>query len=259
LPLAAVHTVLGDSSAGPFAPISGGSKTVPSLAPAVRAAARDARLQLLDVAAQMFATEAAALEIQGGAIMQGERQLATVRELTGRLGEAMIVGRGSRGPNPAEVAIVTSGAQFAEVEVDTFTGHVRVLRLVAVHDCGRIINPLTFRSQIEGGIIQGLGYALSEERLIDRQSGLVLNANLGDYKLPTIADVPAIEVVMLDIPDLAANPTGAKGAGEPPIIPTAAAIANAVTAAIGVRIRSLPLTPDKILAALAAGETSEEN
>lgn len=253
LPLAAVQTVLGDSGAGPYAPISGGSKTVPSLAPAVRAAARDARLQLLDVAAQMSGVEAADLDVQGGVIMRGERRLASVRELTQRLGDAMIIGHGSRGPNPAGVAIVTSGAQFVEVEVDTLTGQVRVLRVVAAHDCGRIINPLTFRSQIEGGIIQGLGYALGEERLLDHNSGLVLNANLGEYRLPTIADVPAIDVVMLDIPDLAANSTGAKGAGEPPIIPTAPAVANAVAAAIGVRIRSLPLTPEKILAALAAG------
>lgn len=252
LPLSAVRTVLGDSAAGPFAPISGGSKTVPSLAPAVRAAARDARLQLLDVAAQIFEVAAEPLEVQGGTIFNGDVPLTTVRELAERLGDAMIIGRGSRAPNPAEVAVVTSGAQFAEVEVDTLTGQVRVLRVVAAHDCGRILNPLTYRSQIEGGIVQGLGYALCEERLIDHSAGLVLNANLGDYKLPTVADLPAIEVVPLAIPDLAANPTGAKGAGEPPIIPTAAAIANAVADALGVRIRELPITPARVLAALGA-------
>jgi len=251
LPLAAVRTLLGDSDAAQYAPISGGSMTVPSMAPAVRAAARNARQQLLDVAAQVFEADAASLELRGGAIYQSGTLLCAVRELTQKLDGATISGAGSRGPNPNDTWIVTSGAQFVEVEVDTLTGRVRVLRVVAAHDCGRIINPLTFRSQIEGGVIQGIGYALMERRMIDRASGQPLNANLGDYKLPTIADVPEIDVLRIDIPDLVANPTGAKGAGEPPIIPTAAAIANAVANAIGVRIRELPITPEKVLEALS--------
>jgi xanthine dehydrogenase YagR molybdenum-binding subunit len=257
LPLAAIRTVLGDSGAGPYAPISGGSMTVPSMAPAVRAAARNARLQLIDIAAQLFEVAPDALEVRGGAIYSGEAPLSSVRELAQKLGDAMISGSGSRGPNPEGVRIVTSGAQFVEVEVDTFTGRVRVVRVVAAHDCGRIVNPLTFRSQIEGGIIQGLGYALTERRMIDSTAGLALNANLADYKLPTSADVPPIEVLRIDIPDLAANPTGAKGAGEPPIIPTAAAIANAVADAIGVRIRELPITPEKVLDALCGASSAQ--
>jgi len=253
LPLAAVRTLLGDTGAAPYAPISGGSMTVASMAPAVRAAARNARQQLLDVAAQLFDTTADTLEIHGGVIYQAAAPLASVRELMQKLGDAMISGTGSRGPNPDDARIVTSGAQFAEVEVDTLTGRVRVLRVVAAHDCGRIMNPLTFRSQIEGGIIQGIGYALTERRVIDHRLGQPLNANLGDYQLPTIADVPEIDVLRIDIPDLVANPTGAKGAGEPPIIPTAAAIANAVADAIGVRIRELPITPEKVLTALRSG------
>lgn len=250
LPLGAVRVVLGDTAAGQFAPVSGGSMTVPSMAPAVRSAALHTRRQLLDVAAQMFEVPAERLELREGVIYERDERRCSLRELMGRLGEVMIVGTGSRGPNPDGTTIITSGAQFAEVEVDTVTGRVRVLRIVAAHDCGRIINPLTFRSQMEGGIIQGLGYALTERRLVDHASGVQLNANLADYKLPTIADIPPIDVLRIDIPDLVANPTGAKGAGEPPIIPTAAAIANAVADALGARIDELPITPEKVLDAL---------
>ncbi|HEU4328784.1 MAG TPA: xanthine dehydrogenase family protein molybdopterin-binding subunit [Roseiflexaceae bacterium] len=252
LPLGAIRVMLGDSASGQFAPVSGGSMTVPSMAPAVRAAARNARLQLLDVAAQMFDLQADRLELRDGAIYEGDERRSTAAELLKKLGDAMIIGTGSRGPNPEGVTIVTSGAQFVEVEVDTATGQVRVLRIVAAHDCGRVLNPLTFRSQMEGGIIQALGYALTERRLVDHTSGVQLNTNLGDYKLPTIADIPPIDVLRIDIPDLVANPTGAKGAGEPPIIPTAAAIANAVADALGVRIYELPITPEKVIAALQA-------
>ncbi len=213
LPLAAIRTLLGDTGSAQYAPISGGSMTVPSMAPAVRAAARNARLQLLDVAAQLFDTTADALEVRGGAIFQGAVRRSSVRELMQKLGGAMLSGIGSRGRNPDGHSIVTSGAQFAEVEVDTLTGRVRVLRLVAAHDCGRIINPLTFRSQIEGGVIQGIGYALTERRLLDGASGLQLNANLGDYKLPTIADTPQIDVLRIDIPDLGGQPDRREGRG----------------------------------------------
>lgn len=250
LPLNAIRTLLGDSGSGQYAPVSGGSMTVPSMAPAVRAAARNARLQLLDVAAQMIDATAETLEVRNGVIYQGAERRMSVAEMMKNLGDAMIVGTGSRGPNPDNVTIITSGAQFVEVEVDTVTGRVQVTRVVAAHDCGRVINPLTFRSQMEGGVIQAIGYALTERRVMDERTGLPLNANLGDYKLPTIADIPPIDILRIDIPDLVANPTGAKGAGEPPIIPTAGAIANAVANALGVRIRELPITPDKVLAAL---------
>jgi CO/xanthine dehydrogenase Mo-binding subunit len=224
---------------------------------AIESAIDNARLQLIDIAAQLFEVAPDTLEVRGGAIYSGEARLSSVRELAQKLGDAMISGSGSRGPDPEGVRIVTSGAQFVEVEVDTFTGRVRVVRVVAAHDCGRIVNPLTFRSQIECGIIQGLGYALTERRMIDSTAGLALNANLADYKLPTSADVPPIEVLRIDIPDLAANPTGAKGAGEPPIIPTAEAIANAVADAIGVRIRELPITPEKVLDALRGASSAQ--
>jgi xanthine dehydrogenase YagR molybdenum-binding subunit len=151
------------------------------------------------------------------------------------------------------VGLASVGAQFAEVEVDEDTGVVRVLRIVAVHDAGRIINPTLAESQVEGGIIQGLGYGLFEERVLDPATGRMLNANTHDYKIPTIGDVPRIQVELLDVADPIANHTGARGLAEPPIIPTAPAIANAVANAIGVEIRELPLTPWRVLAALRDG------
>ena len=137
------------------------------------------------------------------------------------------------------------GVQFAEVEVDTETGLVTVKKIVAVHDCGLIINKITLESQINGGTIMGMGYALYEERVMDGLSGVVLNPNFETYKLPGIADVPDIEVILVNMPE-----RGVIGIGEPSTVPTAGAIANAVANAIGTRVSSLPITPDKILAAL---------
>ena len=137
------------------------------------------------------------------------------------------------------------GVQFAEVTVDTETGLVTVNKVVAVHDCGLIIDKLTLESQINGGVIMGVGYALYEERVMDDLSGVVLNPNFETYKLPGIADVPEIDIVLINMPE-----RGVIGIGEPATVPTAAAIANAVANALGVRISSLPITPAKLLAAL---------
>ena len=118
-------------------------------------------------------------------------------------------------------------------------------KIVAVHDCGLIINPLTVTSQINGGILCGLGYALYEERIMDRQTGLLLNTSFDSYKIANIADCPDIDVILIDMPE-----RGVIGIGEPAVIPSGGAIANAVANAIGVRVHSLPITPAKILAAL---------
>jgi xanthine dehydrogenase YagR molybdenum-binding subunit len=168
------------------------------------------------------------------------------------MGGYTIVGDGARGPNPEEKAVNTFGAHFVEVAVNIETGQVQVERIVAVHEIGRVINPLTAANQVYGGVIQSLGFGTMEERVLDSQTGLQLTANLEDYKIPTVADVPEIEVIFVDEADPAANSVGAKGLGEPPIIPTAAAIANAVADATGVRLTELPMTPDRVLRALRA-------
>jgi CO/xanthine dehydrogenase Mo-binding subunit len=159
-------------------------------------------------------------------------------------------GRAERGENPEDKSIRTCGAQCVEVAVDTETGEITVLRVVAAHDCGRIINPLLVESQVIGGVTQGTGYALSEERVMDERLGEPLNANLEEYKVATLRDIPETVNATESMPDEEANALGVKGIGEPPIIPTAAAIANAIFDATGVRIRDLPITRDKLLMAL---------
>ncbi|MCL5958981.1 MAG: xanthine dehydrogenase family protein molybdopterin-binding subunit [Chloroflexi bacterium] len=245
-----IRITVGDTRAGPYAPVSAGSMTLPSMGPAVRAAARQAREELVSLSSDLLRVPRENLSVRHGKIRStSPASEVDVSEITGRIGDFTIMGQGAREPNPENVKIRTFGAQLAEVEVDIQTGEVTVLRVVAVHDFGRVINPLTLSSQIEGGVIQGTGFALMEERFIDPESGKSLNANLEAYKIPTMLDVPTIDYSFIDRPDEMCNSIGAKGAGEPPIIPTAAAIANAVFDATGVRIKSLPITREKMLEA----------
>ncbi|MBM4433691.1 MAG: xanthine dehydrogenase family protein molybdopterin-binding subunit [Chloroflexi bacterium] len=245
-----VRVEIGDTDS-PYAPISAGSLTVASIAPAIRLAALDARAQLLDVASGVLEVGKGELRVERGHVVSAGAR-TPIADILKDLQNYTVIGKGSRLPNPEDLVLKTFGAHFAEVEVDPATGRVVVERIVAVHDIGRVVNPLTARSQVEGGVIQAIGYALSEERSVDRATGRVLNADLEDYKVPTVKDVPRIVVRFVDVPDTAANSTGAKGLGEPPIIPTAAAIANAVANALGVRIRTLPLTPGRVLEAARA-------
>ncbi len=248
-PLDRVRVEIGDSAHGVYSPPSGGSMTLSSMGPAVRMAAAEARKELLEIVSNLAEAPLDAIEVRDGNILAREtgREMGDVASFLRQLDGHEITARGMRGPNAEDVTVRTFGAQFAEVEVDIGTGQVRVLRIVAVHDCGRIVNPLTFSSQIEGGIIQGLGLALMEQRVVDERLGLSLNPNLGDYKVPTIRDIPEIDIVLLDEPNVQANTIGALGAGEPPIIPTPGAIATAVAHAIGRPVTKLPLTPDTML------------
>jgi xanthine dehydrogenase YagR molybdenum-binding subunit len=244
----AVRTVLGDTERLPYAPNSWGSITTASVGPAVRVAAEEARRALLDAAAGFLGVEPGELSTSESVItVQKTGKSMTFAEVCDKLGDVMIIGEGSRGPNPAKTAINAFAAQFAEVEVDVDTGQVRVLRFVSAHDSGRIINPTLARSQVEGGILQGIGYALFEERVIDRRSGVPLNPTMHDYKIPTMADVPEIEVIFIEGADTVANHTGAKGLAEPPIIGVAPAIANAVANALEREVTEIPMTPWRVL------------
>lgn len=252
-PIERISVELGDTQEGVYSPLSAGSMTLPSVGPAVRVAAHDAKEQVLNVAAQVLEKNREDLQIKNGQIFVSnqEKPIELKEVLAMKLQNFMIIGKGARGPNPEQYSVNTFGAQFADLTVDTETGEIIVNKIVAVHESGRVINPLTIGSQIEGGVIQGLGFALCEERVVDQSSGVVLNPNLEEYKIPTALDIPEIEHAMIDRTDPYANNLGAKGVGEPPIVPTPAAIANAVYDAIGVRITESPLTRDKILKALA--------
>jgi xanthine dehydrogenase YagR molybdenum-binding subunit len=154
--------------------------------------------------------------------------------------------------------VLTFGVQVAEVAVDVETGEVRVDKIVAIHDVGRVINTLGAQSQVEGGIIQGIGHTLSEERIVDPATGSILTRTLDSYRMPTIADVPEIVTDLVDVPDPHLTNLGSKGLGEPPIVPTAAAIANAIRDATGAEIRSLPITREEMLQALHEAEAREK-
>jgi CO/xanthine dehydrogenase Mo-binding subunit len=262
LPLDSIAFYLGDTGSGPYSPVSSGSATQATLGPAIRVAAAEVKEQLFEVASVVLEISAERLTVRDGRILvdgDPERSIA-VAEVTQKIAPHTLQGRGARGPNPADKSVRTFGAQCVELEVDVETGEVTLLRVVTSHDCGRIVNPTIVDSQIVGGVTQGIGFALTEERIVDNRLGMVLNANLEEYHVPTVADVPPIHHARVGVPDSEANSTGAKGIGEPPLIPTAPAIANAVFDAIGVRIRHSPLTRSRMMAALSewTRETSGE-
>ena len=244
------------SSDYPWAPISGGSLTTPSVAPAVRDAALKAVERLKELAAQKLKAKPEDVVMEGrtfSAKGSAEKPLPfadAYRELRRER-----VFHGERAGFPQDkFAFNTFGAHFAEVEVDLETGKVRVLRYAAAHDSGQIINRQTAESQVIGAITQGLSAGLYEERVMDPATGRPTNTNLRDYKVATSLDIPEITTVFVDIVDEKLNNLGAKGLGEPPRIPVSAAIANAVYNAIGAHVREIPMTPPRVLAALKRKE-----
>ena len=257
IPLEHVQVSLGDSARGPFASISAGSSTVPSMGPAVRSAAGDAKRQIIEIAAQRFHLEERVLDIRDGQIVSADGGSWPLTEVTSLLESGQILGKGARGPNPAGMQVLTFGVQVAEIAVDVETGEVRVDKIVAIHDVGRVINALGAESQVEGGVIQGIGHTLSEERIVDPSTGSILTRTLDAYRMPTIADVPEIVTDLVDVPDPHLTNLGSKGLGEPPIIPVAAAIANAIRDATGAEIRSLPITREEMLRALREARARE--
>ena len=259
VPLDRVEVVLGDSARGPYATLSAGSSTTPSVGPAVRAAAADAKRQILEIAAQRYDTEERVLDIKDGIVVSADGNVSTPLEaLLEILGDAQILGKGGRGPNPTGMSVLTFGVQVVEVAVDVETGEIRVERVAAAHDVGRIINALGARSQVEGGIIQGIGHTLSEQRLLDPETGRILTTTLDAYRMPTIADVPEIVCEFVDAPDEHLTNLGSKGLGEPPIVPLAAAIANAIRDATGADVHELPISREEMLRALDAREEEGE-
>ena len=260
VPIHDIEVALGDSARGPYASISAGSSTVPSMGPAVRQAASDAKRQILEIASQRYDREERVLDIKDGNVVSADGNLfVSLAEVVGLLEDAQILGKGARGPNPTGMNVLTFGCHVAEVAVDVETGEVHVERIAAIHDVGRVISPRQASSQVEGGVIQGIGHTLSEERLLDPASGTVLTQTLDAYKMPTIADVPEIVTDLVDVPDEHLTNLGSKGLGEPPIVPVAAAIANAIRDATGADVRSLPITREEMLRALReADERAKE-
>jgi xanthine dehydrogenase YagR molybdenum-binding subunit len=253
VPLEAVKVNLGDTRMDLTAPDSGGSVTAMTISPAIRLAAAHARQQLFHKVAPALGAKPEELVCEDGKIsVRGKPgQSLDWKDATAKL-TAPVIGHGERLPNVEPYGhIPLWGAQFAEVEVDTETGLVRVVKFVAVHEAGRVINRNGFEGQIHGGVMQGLGLALLERRTMDTPEGRVINANLEDYKMLGPEELPEIETIVVE-PITPMDNAGGKGIGEPCTVPTAAAVGNAVAHALGFRVPDMPLTPDRILDALAA-------
>ncbi|MGE4659052.1 MAG: molybdopterin cofactor-binding domain-containing protein [Gammaproteobacteria bacterium] len=258
-----VHVVSGDTDATPMDTGAIASRTTYVTGNAIIKAAEQARQILFEAAAPMLNVKPDQLEARDRKIqvLGFPQQYKTIGEVAHH--SEIVVGRpaiGSGSYNPPTVEMdpetgqgkpfstYVYATQIADVEVDDETGEVDVLRIVAVHDCGTPINPMLVEGQIQGGISMGVGFALHEEILF--KDGKQVNPNLTNYIVPTSLDMPELEVEMVDNYD-PTGPFGAKGAGEPTAVPTAAAIMNAIYDAVGVRITSLPATAEKVFTAIS--------
>ena len=246
---------LGDSSL-PFAPLQGGSWTASSVGSAVKEVCEKLREQLFDFARRMKGSPLAKASLEDVSFAEGHVRLTAAPARVVSLVEAMRHGgvlhleeKSLATPSPRQLEYTrsTHSAVFVEVKVDEELGTVRVTRVVSAIAAGRILNPKTARSQILGGVVWGLGMALEEETAIDQKLGRFINHNLAEYHVPVHADVHDIDVIFVDEEDTVVNPLGAKGLGEIGIVGVAAAISNAIFHATGKRVRSLPITLDKLL------------
>jgi xanthine dehydrogenase molybdenum-binding subunit len=262
-----ITVINSDTSVKPWDVGTHASRTTFIAGNAAWIAANDAKRQILDAASSLLHAPPDELECRDRMIrVRGDGKTIAfdkvVRSLHYREGGAVVIGTGWYDPPTKLVdkdtykgnisAAYGFGAQAAEVEVDVETGQVRVLKIIAAHDVGRAINPMYVEGQIEGGVQMGVGYALTEELQVSE--GRVLNPTLLDYRVPTALDMPPIETVIVETAD-PEGPFGAKGVGEMGGTPTAAAIANAVYDAVGVRLNQLPMTGERVLAAIKAKQS----
>jgi xanthine dehydrogenase YagR molybdenum-binding subunit len=252
LPVHGINVLIGDS-AYPQSGASGGSTTVGGVSASTRRGTIDARDQLFAAVAPALGVEASQLEAVDGRIqvMGNSSRGLSWKEACAKLGVKTIE---AHGKNPGECKLGDSGVggcQIADVTVDTETGLVKINRMVAAQDCGLIIDMMTAESQVYGALIMGITYSLFEEKVMDDTTGVMLNPNMEFYKLAGIGDIGELVVHMMTGPGY--DERGVIGLGEPPVISPGASISNAVANAIGVRVPTIPITPEKVLAALAKG------
>ncbi len=249
IPLNQIQVTNGDTDVTPYSVGESGSRTTPFTGPAVIAAAEDVRKQIFAIAAGSLKTKPEELELRNGEVFvkSDAKQRMPLGRAIARSGD--LIGRATTNPSFKGAEGKSFAAHFAEVEVDTWTGHVNITRYVAVHDSGTIINRIPAESQIKGGVVQGIGMAFTEELITDSLTATPINPNYRDAKVPTHLESPEVEVIFIEHPD-PYGPFGGKVVGEPPITPAVATIANAIFNATGKRFKVLPITPDKILQAL---------
>ncbi len=246
-----VATTFGDSATTPESPITAGSTVTFSAGLAVKEAASVLRRRIIEAASNALGLPASELDLRDDGVGHPSGAFLSFADLASRAGT--IEEEASVSPGSADYIVNSFGAHFAEVEVNTDTGQVRALRYVAAHDSGRILNPMLAVNQVEGGVSQMLGFALSEQMLTDSNNGATLNASFLEHKSPTILEYPDIQVIFADVVD-PIGPYGAKALGEPPSIGVAPALINAIRDAVGIEVRDLPATPDRILDLLAESE-----
>jgi len=249
IPLNQIQLTNGDTDVTPFCIGESGSRNTSFTGTAVIAAAEDVRKQIFNVAAPQLKAKAEELDLKEANVFvkSDPSQKLPLSKALSRIGSE-IIGRATTNPTFKDVEGKSFAAHFAEVEVDTWTGYVKITRYVAAHDSGTILNRLTAESQVMGGVVQGIGMALTEELLIDRPTAIPINPNYRDAKVPTHLEVPEVEVIFIEPYD-PYGPFGGKVVGEPPITPAVATVANAIFNATGKRFKELPITPDKILRA----------
>ncbi len=244
-----VHVTHDNTDSMPYSGISAGSKTTYTVGAAVQKAAQDARHQILTIAAEMLEASAEDMELLDGKVMvKGvPEKFVTLQQIAAK---TMNFGAPyepvfGRGRSAIRVASPSFAVHVARVAVDPETGEVRVLDYIAAQDVGRAINPAEVEGQIHGGVVQGIGWALFEGMVYD-ESGQLLTSTLMDYALPVSHDVPTITPILIEVSS-ELGPFGARGVGEPPVVPVAAAIANAINDAVGVRMTEIPMTPERVL------------
>jgi len=256
VPIARIEVENADTGTTQYSDGANGSKTTMIDSPAVRAAALDVKHKLLEAAAEQLKVPAAGLTLKNGEVAGPAGSPPTkVGQLALMQMQQVVVGVGVRAPHPSDKSIRPFAAHFAEVEVNKRTGEVRVLRMLAAQDSGRVMNRLTYESQVIGALTMGIGMALTEQRILDGNSGRMVNANWHDYKIATAMDVPAeLTCLPIDPHDMEVNSTGTKGLGEPALVPAPAAIANAFYHATGVRPTAAPFTPATVINLLNQGK-----
>jgi CO/xanthine dehydrogenase Mo-binding subunit len=247
LPLDRIQVEVWDTDAVPFDTGVGGSRVTRIAGTAAYRAAGEALQEVRRIAADLLAWPEERMTVQGDQIVrQDTGEQIPWPDILQRLGRPVVGESSVADPNRSSITSFT--VQVAEVSVDPETGQVKLLQFTTAHDAGKVLNPLDHQGQIEGGVVQQIGYALSEELQVE--DGRVTTVSLGDYKVPCIQDIPRLETVLLES-DIGPGPYNAKGIGENPVGPVAPAIANAVADAVGVRIKDLPITSEKVYRALA--------
>jgi CO/xanthine dehydrogenase Mo-binding subunit len=249
IPAESVNPTVVDTNSIGYTAVTGGSRTTYATGYAAYEAAQDVVQQMTARAAKLWDVDETNVQFADGEFssINGKEEQISFRDLSARLGETggPIVGRATVNPAGAGGAFAT---HVVDLEVDVETGKVEILRYTATQDAGKAIHPSYVEGQIQGGVVQGIGWALNEEYIYNAD-GAMTNASFLDYRMPTCLDLPMIDAVIVEVPN-PGHPYGVRGVGEVPIVPPPAAIANAIYDAIGIRMTELPMSPNRLLKAM---------